>query len=449
MEFHPDRPFEVSYDRIFHHLRERELCMGKVVASLKGTRDFYPEEMAIRTWLYDKLREVSESYGYQEYDGPFLEKIDLYAAKSGEELVKEQSFVFPDRGGDLITLRPELTPTLARMVAQRQNQLTYPLRWWSFGPFWRYERPQKGRTREFFQWNIDLIGTTSPESDAELVSICAVFFRNVGLKPDQVGIYVNDRRLMNDQLSKIGVSEESQRKQVFRLIDRRDKMPPAEWDGFALASGLTPAQLDQLKKLLDNRDLWKESSELSRFFTALETRGTAEYFRFDPQIVRGLDYYTATVFEARDLDREGRAILGGGRYDNLVQAVGGDPLPGVGFAMGDVMIRLILEKYNCLPEFKPSPADILVTVFNPELLAASTKLSTDLRGAGFKVSCFTEDIKLEKQLKYADKMGIRFVIIVGPDEYAAGKVTVKDLTQRQQSVVSAEEILSVIRQWLA
>lgn len=423
--------------------------MGKVVASLKGTRDFYPEEMAVRSWLYETLREVSESFGYQEYDGPFLEKIDLYAAKSGEELVKEQSFVFPDRGGDLITLRPELTPSLARMVAQRQHQLTYPLRWWSFGPFWRYERPQKGRTREFFQWNIDLIGTTSPESDAELVAICAAFFRRVGLKPDQVGIFINDRRLMNSQLNKIGITDEAQRKQVFKLVDRRDKMPPADWDAISLESGLTQTQLDELKMILDNRDLWKESPELSRLFAALEVLGASPYVRFDPQIVRGLDYYTATVFEARDLDREGRAILGGGRYDNLVQAVGGDPLPGIGFAMGDVMIQLVLEKYNCLPEFKPSPAEILVTVFNSELLAASIKISNELRQSGFKVSCFTEDIRLDKQLKYADKMGIRFVVIIGPDEAAAGKATVKDLAHRQQATVTEGEILSAIRQWLA
>ena len=423
--------------------------MEKIVASIKGTRDFYPEDMAVRSWLYAKLREVSESFGYQEYDGPFLEKIDLYAAKSGEELVKEQAFVFPDRGGDLITLRPELTPTLARMVAQRQHQFTYPLRWWSFGPFWRYERPQKGRTREFFQWNIDLIGPNSPEGDAELVAICAVFFKSVGLKPDQVGVFVNDRRLMEGQLVKIGITSDALRKTVFKLIDRRDKMIPTEWDGFAIESGLTLAQLNSLKKMLDNRDLWKESPELTRVFAALDALGALAYIHFDPQIIRGLDYYTATVFEARDLDREGRAILGGGHYDNLVEDVGGDPLPAVGFAMGDVMIRLILEKYGCLPEFKPSPADILVTVFDPSLLEHSLKISAGLREAGFKVSCFTEGSKLPRQLKYADKMGIRFVVIVGPDEFAAGKATVKDLAARQQATVPVADILPAIRQWLA
>ena len=423
--------------------------MEKIIASLKGTRDFYPEDMAVRSWLYGKLREVSESYGYQEYDGPFLEKIDLYAAKSGEELVKEQAFVFPDRGGDLITLRPELTPSLARMVAQRQKQFTYPLRWWSFGPFWRYERPQKGRTREFFQWNIDLIGANSPEGDAELIAICAAFFKSVGLSPAQVDISINDRRLMEGQLEKIGVTSDALRKTVFMLIDRRDKMIPAEWDGFAIQSGLTLTQLNDLKAMLANRELWKESAELTRVFSALEALSATAYVKFDPQIIRGLDYYTGTVFEARDKDREGRAILGGGHYDNLVEDVGGDPLPAVGFAMGDVMIRVVLEKYGCLPEFKPSPADILVTVFEPSLLDHSLKISADLRDEGFKVACFTEEAKLPRQLKYADKMGIRFVVIVGPDEFSAGQATVKDLTSRQQATVPIGQILDAIRQWLA
>ena len=423
--------------------------MEKIIASLKGTRDFYPEDMAVRSWLYGKLREVSESFGYQEYDGPFLEKIDLYAAKSGEELVKEQAFVFPDRGGDLITLRPELTPSLARMVAQRQKQFTYPLRWWSFGPFWRYERPQKGRTREFFQWNIDLIGANSPEGDAELIAICAAFFKSVGLSPALVDISINDRRLMEGQLEKIGVTSDALRKTVFMLIDRRDKMIPAEWDGFAIQSGLTLTQLKELKAMLANRELWKESAELTRVFSALEALSATAYVKFDPQIIRGLDYYTGTVFEARDKDREGRAILGGGHYDNLVEDVGGDPLPAVGFAMGDVMIRVVLEKYGCLPEFKPSPADILVTVFEPSLLDHSLKISADLRNAGFKVACFTEEAKLPRQLKYADKMGIRFVVIVGPDEFSAGQATVKDLTSRQQATVPIGHILDAIRQWLA
>ena len=168
----------------------------KSIPSVKGTRDFYPAEMQVRSWLYQTIRRVSESFGYQEYEGPFLESLDLYAAKSGDELVKKQSFAFTDRGGDWVTLRPELTPTLARMVAQRQRQLVFPLRWWSWGPMWRYEQPQKGRTREFFQWNIDLIGAQSPEADAELIAIGATFLSEMGLAPDHVQILVNNRRLI-------------------------------------------------------------------------------------------------------------------------------------------------------------------------------------------------------------------------------------------------------------
>jgi len=173
--------------------------MKKIISSVKGTRDYYPEDMAVRTWLYEQMRMTSESFGYQEYEAPMLETIDLYAAKSGEELVNQQSYVFADRGGDMITLRPEMTPSLARLVAQRQKQLVYPLRWWSFGPFWRYEKPQKGRTRELFQWNIDLIGPDSPASDAELIAIAAVFFQNLGLTSQDVVILVNDRSLINQE----------------------------------------------------------------------------------------------------------------------------------------------------------------------------------------------------------------------------------------------------------
>ncbi len=200
--------------------------MKNIIQPLKGTRDFYPQQMAIRTWLYGKIRKISESFGYQEYDGPFLESINLYAAKSGEELVKEQSYVFPDRSGDLITLRPELTPSLARMVAQKQAQLIFPLRWWSFGPFWRYERPQKGRSREFFQWNIDLIGIDTPEADAELISIIASFFEEIGLSPQQIRIMVNNRKLIDAELSELGIPPEKHIG-LFKIIDRRNKLSPA------------------------------------------------------------------------------------------------------------------------------------------------------------------------------------------------------------------------------
>ena len=418
--------------------------MREIIQRVKGTREFYPEDMAFRTWLYAQMRAVSESFAYQEYDGPFLEKLDLYAAKSGEELVKEQSFVFMDRGGSEVALRPELTPSLARMVAQRQNLLNYPLRMWSFGPFWRYEQPQKGRTREFFQWNIDLIGVHSYQSDAELLAVCASFFKRVGLTPEHVRINVNNRRLMDGALAKIGIEGDA-KALAFRMIDRRDKMRKDAWYEYGIEGGMTAEKIDALVALLENKDLWQESGELKEIFALLDKMGIGDYFAYDPQVIRGLLYYTGTVFEARDLAKDGRAILGGGRYENLVGEVGGDPLSGVGFAMGDVMIRVVLEKYGLYPELKVQPAEVMVACFDAASLPDSYAIAMELREAGLNVSCYPEALKLDKQIKYANKIGVKTLVIAGPDELAAGKVTVKDLVNRTQQTVGRADAAAVLQ----
>ena len=422
--------------------------MKNIIQSVKGTREFYPYEMAMRTWLYAKIRSVSESFGYQEYDGPFLESIDLYAAKSGEELVKEQSFVFPDRGGNLITLRPELTLSLARMVAQKQNELIYPLRWWSFGPFWRYEKPQKGRSREFFQWNIDLIGVNSPESDAELVAICAEFFRAVGLTSSEVKILVNDRRLVDQQMTRIGISQDK-KAEVLGFIDRKDKMRGPEWEAYVMEKGLSEKQKDGLLEILENKQIAESSPELNRFFRALEALGVSDYVEFDPRVVRGLDYYTGIVFEARDIGENARAILGGGRYDNLVGDVGGDPLPGVGFAMGDVVISIILKELNKLPEFKINPALVMVTVFDETTISASFSMAAKIRQAGIAVQVYPESGKLGKQYKYADRIGTRFVVTLGPDEIEQGTAQIKDLVSGDQTNVKQGAVAAFLLKNLA
>lgn len=422
--------------------------MTSIVAPVKGTRDFYPEDMFVRNWIYQKIREVSSLFGYMEYDAPFLERIDLYAAKSGEELVREQAFVFEDRGGDAITLRPELTPSLARMIAQRQRQLVFPQRWWSFGPFWRYERPQKGRTREFFQWNIDLLGADSAESDAELLAICAAFFKLVGLNPEQVQVRVNSRQLMDSIFAQIGIPPALKQK-VFQLIDKRDKLSPESWMTMATEIGLDENQFNELRSVLANGEQWKQSEQLSKVFANLAEIGLGDYFTYDPQVIRGLDYYTGIVFEARDTAKDGRAILGGGHYGNLVSDVGGDPLPGVGFAMGDVMMRLILEKYNCLPEFANTTASVLVTAFDESLLADSLKLASEIRTAGIGCVAMTEVSKLVKQFKYADRIGVPFVIVMGPDEIAKCEVTVKNLVTRGQENVDRTELICYLRNKLA
>jgi histidyl-tRNA synthetase len=419
-----------------------------IIPSVKGTRDFYPEELAQRRWLYERIREVSESFGYEEYDGPFLERLELYAAKSGEELVKEQSFVFPDRGGDMIALRPELTPSLARMVAARARSLPSPIRWWSFGPFWRYERPQKGRTREFFQWNIDLLGFNNPESDAELVAIAATFFRVLGLGPDRVKILVNSRNLVDSQLSSLGLTPE-ERPPALRLIDRRDKMDAKSWAAYAEEIGLKPRQFDGLQEMLANRAAWTQAPELVALFSAAEPLGVQEYLAYDPTVIRGLDYYTGPVFEARDQVGEYRAILGGGRYDNLVGAVGGDPVPGTGFAMGDVVIGLVLQQAAAWPALRANPANVLVTTFDQPSAPASLRLCAQLREAGFRVEWFPEGGRLPRQLKYADRQGIPLAAIIGPDEATAGRVTIKDLRSGVQTDGLLTDAAALVRTALA
>jgi histidyl-tRNA synthetase len=414
------------------------------VQAVKGTRDFYPEAMAFRSWLYEKVQTISRRFGYEEYETPFLERLELYAAKSGEELVKEQSFVLTDRGGDELALRPELTPSLARMVAQRQATLILPVRWFSFGPFWRYERPQRGRAREFFQWNIDLLGSESPAADAEIVAIAAEFLRSVGLSADEVVIRLNSRRLMERKLAGIGIGDD-QRLEVFRLIDRRDRMPLDKWTEWALEMGLSEAQVEALKALLGNAELWQESDELRQVFATAEALGLADYLAYDAGIVRGLDYYTGPVFEAYDRAGRFKALFGGGRYDDLVADVGGDRITGVGFAMGDVRIELLLERAGKSPSLPSSPSQVLVTLFDDDLYPQTLALSARLRQAGINAEQVLEADRLGKQLRYADRKGIPYALILGPDELAAGQVVLKELATGEQASYSEEEVMARLK----
>ena len=423
--------------------------MTQKIQPVKGTREFYPEQMALRNFIYEKAGEASRSFGYQEWDAPFIESIELYAAKSGEELVKKQSFTFTDRGGDFVTLRPELTPSLARMIAAKQGELTFPVRWWSFGPFWRYEQPQKGRAREFFQWNVDMLGVNSPEADAELIAVGVTFLRSVGLSPAQAAVHVNNRRLMDSQFDALDIPQEK-RLEVSNMVDRRSKMTSANWDAYVLDSGLSQSQLAGLKVILGDFDLWKKNDELTRLFAALEALGVGEYVKFDPNIMRGLLYYTGTVFEAFETSGSvRRAILGGGRYDNLLADVGGQPLSGVGFAMGDVVIGIVLQELGLVPEFVPSPAPVLVTVFDASLLLESYRFAAELRRSGLRVLCYPEPVKLQKQFKFADKMKARVAVTVGPDEAANGQAAVKNLVNGEQVVVKREAAAETVKKILA
>jgi histidyl-tRNA synthetase len=326
------------------------------------------------------------------------------------------------------------------MVAQKQATLILPVRWFSFGPFWRYERPQRGRTREFFQWNIDLLGAETPAADGEIVTIGAEFLRSLGLTADDVAIFLNSRRLMERKLAEMGIGD-GQREEVFRLIDRRGKLPPDEWAAWALDIGLSAGQLEALKGLLADPDLWQESDELRQVFLTAEAFGVADFLVYDASIVRGLDYYTGSVFEAYDRKRKFRAIFGGGRYDDLVADVGGDRITGVGFAMGDVIIELLLDRLGKRPKLPTSPTCVLLTLFNDELYPQTLALAARLRQAGISTEQILEPTRLGKQFRYADRKGIPYVAILGPDELAAGKVVLKDLATGQQQAYSEEEII--------
>jgi len=331
-------------------------------------------------------------------------------------------------------------------VAQQQYELPLPLRWWSIGPFWRYEKPQRGRTREFYQWNIDLVGTETVAADAEIVAVAATFLKETGLSPAQVKIFVNNRRLMDEAFSRLEIPKDL-RPAVFRVVDKLDKLSEKAWRAFALETGLSKTQVEGLLALLNNDSLWQDSDELVQFFALIKTFGVEDYVAYNPKVIRGLDYYTGTVFEAFELGGKSRAILGGGRYDNLVSDVGGNRLPGVGFAMGDVVIELVLRDADILPERSGISPQVFVTVFDADTISDSLKLASELREAGLRVVVYPEADKLGKQFKFADKLDIPVAVVLGPDELAEGKVTVKNLKTREQVVVPRNDLVNQIRDY--
>lgn len=417
--------------------------MNNIIRPVKGTQDFYPEKMAVRSWLYNQVRSTSELFGYQEYEAPILEHLELYAAKSSEEIVERQSYVFTDRSGERITLRPELTPSLARMIATKQRQLLFPLRWWSFGPFWRYERPQKGRSREFFQWNIDQIGESSPEADAELIVLAATFLKNIGLRSGEFKIKINNRELIEKEIEKLEINNQIV-PAIFQLIDKKDKTNKESWIAQLNKIGLSNIQVNQIENLLEDSHLWKNSITLSRIFNIVNELGLEEFVEFSPSIIRGLQYYTGTVFEAWDTQGDFRALFGGGRYNDLVGDVGGQPIGGVGFAVGDKVLTLLLEKLDRIPDLPKTPADLYFTLFNKDLLSSNLKISNKLRRTGINVIDHLKEEKLSKQLKFADRLGAKIALIMGPDELAKNEISIKNLLNGVQETVKVDDLAKKI-----
>jgi len=415
------------------------------VEKLEGTRDFYPPEMRFRNWLFQKMRYVSELYGYEEFDGPFLEKFDLYAAKSGEELANEQTYVFNTRGEnpERIAVRPEMTPTLARMVAAKQNELRKPLRWFTIPNVWRYERAQRGRKREFYQWNIDILGVETMDADAEILAVSIALLASLGLQKGEFVVRLSNRYYLEDLLKRLGV-DLSLKEGVYRQIDRIEKLKPEDFRANLQELGLSAETVAQLEQALRERN-YQDFGPLKELWERLEDYGIADYVEFDPSIVRGLLYYTGTVFEVWDPTKKfTRAIMGGGRYDGLVEVLGGQPLPAVGTAISDVVLEEMLKQQGKMPKLERE-LDVFVARYSPNERRQSIAVAQQLRQAGLKVELGVLGNSMDKQLKAANNSGAKFAVIVAPAELERGEVNLKNLQTRAQQTVKLEALVAAIQ----
>jgi len=374
-----------------------------------GARDFHPEDMQLRNWLAGKIQGVLERYGFEAWDAPLLEYRTLYHGGSNGSLVEEQALIFSASNGSALVLRPELTPSLARVVASRQDLRILPLRWYAFGPFWRSELPQPGRGSEFRQWNIDVIGIQSSLADAEIVILAIDILRNLGLSSDEVVLRVASRQLLKATLKQMGAPE-ARYPDLLRIIDKRAKLTFDDWRHEALDIGLSSAQVDDLQAYLSDSNLWKKDEALRSVFGAVDGLGWRDYLAYDPRVIRAASYYTGLVFEAFDRSGKFPAILGGGRYDHLVSDVGGHLLPGLGFAIGDVAIVEVLKYTNKLPRFNSRPAQVLVAVPTVGCTAQAHRLAHRLRASGIRVEISPEISSPNEQLRYGARRKVRYVV---------------------------------------
>lgn len=429
----------------------------------KGTRDFYPAEMAVRRRIEAAWRDASVAFGFEEIDGPTFEHLGLYTAKSGEGIVSEL-FSFRRAGGsDDYALRPEFTPTLARMAAARAAQLPVPVKWFAVPNFFRAERPQRGRLREFFQWNVDLLGLEGPSIDAEVIGVAVAALARLGLAATDVRVKVSHRVAAGRLVRALGVAEESVAG-AFELLDRRDKMPPEEFMKRAAALGLASDALARFEAAVRTRvpvagDLeglaraagihGSELAELEALRGALVAAGLADWCEFDLGIVRGLAYYTGTVFEIHEASGAERAIAGGGRYDGLVELFGGPRTPAMGFGMGDVVLGLVLADRGLLPkdgaELLPRPDAFVVSAGEPAAEEELPRLVARLRAAGLHVRhSYKATRNVGKLLADASKQRARWAVILGT-ELAQGQVQLKDLASGEQRVVPLADVTPTVR----
>jgi histidyl-tRNA synthetase len=419
--------------------------------ALPGFRDFYPADLALRAHIFGTWRAVAARYGFEEYDGPPLEPLELYTAKSGDEIVG-QLYAFTDKGERDVALRPEMTPTLARMVAARANGLKKPIRWFSIPQLFRYERQQRGRLREHFQLNADLIGEPGPLGDAEIIALAVDSVRAFGLGPTDFRVRLSDRRLLTALLRGLGL-DEARAAVVYQVLDKLARVPEAVSVERLGQAGLASDQIDRVLGLARVRswdELARAASDLGEglqagvplrsTIAALDAMGLGGYFDLDLGIVRGLAYYTGTVFELFDARGELRAICGGGRYDNLLAALGGVDLPALGFGMGDVVLGELLRDRGLAPA-EGGTVDVFLAAIGGDDLPPMLALGHELREAGLRVEYALAPQAVGKQLKLADSRGARVAIVIGPDDRARGEVVLKDLAANTQSGVPRDRVV--------
>jgi histidyl-tRNA synthetase len=426
----------------------------------KGTRDFYPADMAWRQYLTDAWRRVSVRHGFEQVDGPIFESLDLYKVKSGEGIISEL-FHFEDRGGRGLAIRPEFTPTLGRMVAAKANALPKPIKWFATPNFCRAERPQRGRLREFWQWNVDMLGMAEPAADAEVIAVAVDLLRELGLTPTQVRVKVSHREVVRQVLIKLGVPGERVG-EAFELLDARDKLPPEAFNQQAGALGLDEAKVERLSQMCRRRypaggeaggvDHLRRSigvddglDELVALDEQIEAFGLAEWCEYDLGVVRGLAYYTGTVFELHEATGVERALAGGGRYDQLIELFGGPATPGVGFGMGDVVLTNVLQDKGLVPEEVAPRPDAVVLAVSDAAAGRVAGVVSQLRRAGLHTRMSYKTTRnLGKLMKDAQKARARQVVILD-DAAADGRASVKDLDSGQQREVALRELVEAVR----
>lgn len=427
------------------------------VQPYKGARDFYPEEKRLQKYMFGKMREVCETFGYEEYDAPVLEPTDLFLAKGNQEIIDEQTYTFLDRGGRSVTIRTEMTPTVSRMVAGRRQELAYPARWYSIPNVWRYERMQRGRLREFWQLNVDIFGVEGIEAEHEIIMLSDRIMRSYGAKPDMYTIKVNSRRLMNYLFRDYLGMSDTQQEMLVRLIDRMHKMEDESFYAQADAI-LTPSQrengvlmkLTELLKAKKLNDLPPGVESLPsvlalKQLSDLLTESKVTNVRFDITLMRGFDYYTDIVFEVFDEHPENnRSMFGGGRYDGLVGMFGVEPVPTVGFGMGDVTLQNFLEGHELIPVLAPE-ADAYVVLLGENMYEKAQGVLARFREDGLRIAVDTTGRKLEKQIKTAVKKGIYHIIFIGEAEVADDRYKLKNLETGAEETHGSERIVAMLR----